>query len=47
MEAQIACLEYHRAPDRDAEVFEVEENVEARPAHIDRYVEPLRSNERT
>ena len=46
MEAQIACLEYHRAPDGDAGGFEVEENEEARPAHIDRYVEPIRSNER-
>lgn len=47
MEAQIVCLEYHRAPDCDVGGFEVEEEEEARPAHIDRYIEPLRTHERT
>ena len=47
MEAQIACLEYHRAPDRDVGGFADEENEEARPAHIDRYIEPVRLYERT
>jgi hypothetical protein len=47
IEAQIVCLEYHRPPDSDNGGFEVEEGEEARPAHIDRYIEPLRSHERT